>query len=205
MTQYTEGCTLDTVSKSSGSLDDITTNAFAVYSATVTGKPIDDDGNTSAFTGLCRTDVYNSTEAMQTLTRLSNGHTWVRTKSASTWNEWIRLGGLTKGSMEWTATTAGTYELVKTFNIPARTHFKLSVNQFYTLSIPTGVMITAGDSTSGIYAKSEQTVSGSSYDTVCLCASIFSFNQGTADLPLYFYARKHSNQKTRIDWCLELL
>ena len=205
LTQYTEGCTLDIIAKSSGSLNDITTNTFAVYSGTVTGKPVDDDGNTSAFTGLCRTDVYNSTEAMQTLTRLSNGHTWIRTKSASTWNEWIKLGGLTKGSMEWKSTTAGTYELVKTFNIPAQTHFKLSVNQFYTLSIPTGVMITAGDTTSGIYAKSEQTVSGSSYDTVCLCANIFSYNQGTTDLPLYFYARKHSNQKTRVDWCLELL
>lgn len=110
LTQYTDGCSLGTVAKSSGSLDNITKNSFEVYSASVTGKPVDNEGNTSAFTGLCKTDVYNSSEAMQTLTRLSNGHRWVRTKTAGTWNPWIEMTTL-KTNLNVSASESGQLEL----------------------------------------------------------------------------------------------
>lgn len=141
LTQYTDGCSLGTVAKSSGSLDNITKNSFEVYSASVTGKPVDNEGNTSAFTGLCKTDVYNSSEAMQTLTRLSNGHRWVRTKTAGTWNPWEQLGAsCTTYSI--TPTAINTWTEVTRITIPANCVVKITASIGWDQDPVSGIKLT---------------------------------------------------------------
>lgn len=68
----------------SGNLDDISTDEFALYMTSVTGKP----QNGYAFV---RTSVFDSNAALQELTMLSgnsSGRAYVRVKYGGTWTDW---------------------------------------------------------------------------------------------------------------------
>jgi hypothetical protein len=68
----------------SGNLDDIATNEFALYHTDVAGKP-------QSGYAFVRTSIFDSNAALQELTMLSgnsSGHAYVRVKYGGTWTEW---------------------------------------------------------------------------------------------------------------------
>jgi len=71
----------------SGSLDDINVNTYAVYNSDVTGKP------ESGKWVICKTDVLDSNSAVQHITYLSDpyGKSYVRVKAGGTWRSWLQI------------------------------------------------------------------------------------------------------------------
>lgn len=68
----------------SGSLDNISTNEFAVYTSAVTGKP-------QSGYAFVRTSVFDANAALQELTMLDgtySGRSYVRVKNGGTWTTW---------------------------------------------------------------------------------------------------------------------
>ena len=68
----------------SGSLNDISTNEFAIYTSAVTGKP-------QSGYAFVRTSVFDANAALQELTMLDGtyaGRSYVRVKNSGTWTSW---------------------------------------------------------------------------------------------------------------------
>lgn len=86
MTQYTDGCTLDTAgAKTNTALNSINQNTFAKYASNVTDKP------TSHYY-YCKTDRFSDNAEIQTLTNCSDGRMFTRVKDNGTWSGWNAVG-----------------------------------------------------------------------------------------------------------------
>ena len=86
MTQYTDGCSLDTSgAKTNTALNTVNQNTFAKYGANVDQKP-------TGHYYYCKTDKFSNDAEIQTAVNCSDGRSYSRVKDNGNWGAWNPLG-----------------------------------------------------------------------------------------------------------------
>lgn len=204
MTQYTNGLKLEPTTISTGSLNDVTENKFALYSSAVSNLPV-------SLYCFVRTSVMSNTNMLQEAFVISNARTFVRTKQTGTWSGWIEItNSITKDTVTFTPSAENTYEYTTiTFSVAPGDYVRFSARQNWSTGAPTGLILSTSSTVSGINAANTEAITeqdGASPSTTALHLNVFINNSGTSYATYYLYAKKlKANQSNKIGYVVERL